>query len=157
MNIQLIAIGNKMPAWVNHAFQEYQKRLLPEIHLDVREIPLQKRGKNPHDAQKIMRTESQTMINMIKPHSYTIALDSRGKHYSSEALSKKLNEWQEMGKTINILIGGPEGYTEETLKKSDMTVVSFLSNFRPPDRANYSCRTTLPRTQYFENHPYHRE
>ncbi|MCD8499722.1 MAG: 23S rRNA (pseudouridine(1915)-N(3))-methyltransferase RlmH, partial [Gammaproteobacteria bacterium] len=150
MNIQLIAIGNKMPAWVNHAFQEYQKRLLPEIHLDVREIPLQKRGKNPHDAQKIMRTESQTMINMIKPHSYTIALDSRGKHYSSEALSKKIERMARNGKDDQYFDWRPRGLHRRNTQKIRYAVVSFLSNFRPPDRANYSCRTTLPRTQYFE-------
>ncbi|MCD8525526.1 MAG: 23S rRNA (pseudouridine(1915)-N(3))-methyltransferase RlmH [Gammaproteobacteria bacterium] len=107
--------------------------------------------------KKIMRTESQTMINMIKPHSYTIALDSRGKHYSSEALSKKLNEWQEMGKTINILIGGPEGYTEETLKKSDMQWSLSYLTFAHPIVRIILAEQLYRAHSILKNHPYHRE
>jgi len=157
MNIQLIAVGNKMPAWVNDAFQEYQKRLLPDIHLDLREIPLQKRGKNTHDTQKIMKIESQNIINMIKPYSYTIALDSRGKHYSSEQFSKKFNEWKQMGKTINILIGGPEGYTEETLAKSNMQLSLSDLTFAHPIVRIILAEQLYRAHSILKNHPYHRE
>ena len=45
MQIKLIAIGNKMPAWVNAGFTEYAKRLPADYHLQLIEIPSQKSTK----------------------------------------------------------------------------------------------------------------
>ena len=46
MRVSLLCIGGKMPDWVEAGVAEYRKRLPQEIQLDIRELPLAKRGKN---------------------------------------------------------------------------------------------------------------
>lgn len=159
MNIQLIALGTKMPSWVNEAFQVYQKRLLPDISLHLKEIPLQKRSsaKNPSDIYKIMEQESLHLFQAMKSSYYTIALDSRGPQYSSEELAQELNRWKQKTKNMAILIGGPEGYTKETLAKVDATWSLSKLTF-PHPLVRILLAEQLYRAQsILKNHPYHRE
>ena len=56
MNISLIAVGTRMPNWVETAFSEYAKRMPPICKLSLVEIPAGKRGKNA-DIPRILRDE----------------------------------------------------------------------------------------------------
>lgn len=146
MNIQIIAVGTKMPTWVNEAYQEYQKRLLPEIHLQLKEIAV----------QRSTELECQHMINAIKPGSYTIALDSRGKQFTSEQCAEQLNHWKHLAKPINILIGGPEGYTLETLAKADATWSLSALTFPHPIVRIILAEQLYRAQSILKGHPYHR-
>ena len=44
MNIVLLAVGNKMPDWVNKGYNEYAKRLNGDCRLKLVEIAPGKRG-----------------------------------------------------------------------------------------------------------------
>ena len=46
MRIKLIAVGSRMPRWVEEGWQEYAKRMPSELSLELVEIPLTTRGKN---------------------------------------------------------------------------------------------------------------
>jgi len=146
MNIQIIAVGTKMPTWVTAAYQEYQKRLLPEIQLQLKEIPVQKTN----------QLENQHILNAIKPGSYTIALDSRGSQYTSEKLAEQLESWKLLAKPINILIGGPEGYTSETLAKADAKWSLSALTFPHPIVRIILAEQLYRAQSILKGHPYHR-
>lgn len=135
-----------MPSWVNEAYLEYQKRLLPEIQLKLKEIPVQKTN----------QLENQQIINAIKPGSYTIALDSRGTQYTSEQCAEQLNHWKHLAKPINILIGGPEGYTPETLAKADAKWSLSALTFPHPIVRIILAEQLYRAQSILKNHPYHR-
>lgn len=158
MNIQIIAIGTKMPSWVTEAYQEYQKRLLPDIQLQLKEIPLQNRArcKNSADIQKCMHIESQQILTNIKPNNFTIALDSRGAQYTSEQLAEQLNTWKQLAKPINILIGGPEGYTLETLEKANAKWSLSTLTFPHPIVRIILAEQLYRAQSILKGHPYHR-
>lgn len=103
MKIHLVSLANKMPSWVNEGFSDYQKRLKPPIDLHVKDIPLTKRDKHSE------------IKPFIEPMYHRVALDSRGENYTSEQLAKQLAHWQQLGKPITLLIGGPEGHLPNTL------------------------------------------
>ena len=44
MHIEIIAVGQKMPDWVNRGYADYADRLTGDLTLGLTEIPLQKRG-----------------------------------------------------------------------------------------------------------------
>ena len=46
MRLRLIAVGSRMPKWVEEGWHEYAKRLPSELALELVEIPLNTRGKN---------------------------------------------------------------------------------------------------------------
>ena len=120
MNIHLIAVGNKMPAWVNEAYHEYAKRLPNECCLHLSEIAPIKRSKGADIAQ-ILRNEGKRMLAAIPKNALVIALEVEGKQWSTEKLSIQLAKWMEQGRDIALLVGGPEGLAEEARKTAEIS------------------------------------
>ena len=60
MVIHLIAVGDRMPRWVQQGYEEYAKRLPPECALKLVEISAGKRGKNA-DLARVMRGETERL------------------------------------------------------------------------------------------------
>ena len=56
MKLQLVAVGTKMPAWVETGFQEYVRRFPKDMPFELLEIPAGKRGKNA-DIKRILEKE----------------------------------------------------------------------------------------------------
>ena len=110
MKIIMIAVGTKMPAWVTAGFTEYQKRMPPELRLELHEIQPDKRRQG--DIAKITEREGQEIIEAIPKKAYVIALDEHGKEFDSVALAKKLGAWKNYGQDIALLIGGPDGLSQ---------------------------------------------
>lgn len=120
MQIQLIAIGNRMPNWVTTAFTDYQRRLPKDYQLTLTEISAKKR-KATADITKISQIESELLLNAVNKNNLTIALDRQGQSISTTNLATKLKTWHDDAQNISILIGGPEGITTEALAQSHQT------------------------------------
>ncbi|MFN3233964.1 MAG: 23S rRNA (pseudouridine(1915)-N(3))-methyltransferase RlmH [Gammaproteobacteria bacterium] len=118
MRTKLITIGNKMPDWVNKGFSEYQKRLSHSFPIELVEIPLQRRTKKA-DIDKCQQLENQQLLNPIDPNDHVIMLDKSGSEWTSEALAKQLNTWKQLGKNLIFTIGGPEGFTTDSLARAN--------------------------------------
>jgi len=108
VKIEIIAIGHKMPNWINTGIEEYKKRFPPQMKLSFKEIPLLKRNKQT-DIARLIDKEAQQMKALIAPGSHVIALEVQGQSFTTELLAKKIQQFQALGKNITILIGGPEG------------------------------------------------
>ncbi len=108
MQIHLIAVGNRMPAWVELGYQDYAKRLPPECALRLHEIPAGKRGKNA-DIARLTRQEGNKMSALIPKGARVIALEVGGRAWSTEQLSTRLDSWMGEGRDVALLVGGPEG------------------------------------------------
>ena len=59
MKIQLIAVGTKMPKWVEEGFTEYRRRFPHDMPLELVEIPAGKRGKNADIVRILQKRERQ--------------------------------------------------------------------------------------------------
>lgn len=118
MHIELIAVGHKMPDWVSQGFNEYRQRLQADVTLSLTEIPLQKRGKASQLASARAK-ESEQVIKAISDDAYVVTLDIPGKCHSSESLAERLRFWQENTRTLALIIGGPEGLSDEVKKRAD--------------------------------------
>ncbi|MDB4000973.1 23S rRNA (pseudouridine(1915)-N(3))-methyltransferase RlmH, partial [bacterium] len=46
MKLRILAVGTRMPDWVEAGCAEYGKRMPPELRIQAIEIPLGSRGKN---------------------------------------------------------------------------------------------------------------
>lgn len=53
MKLQLVAVGTKMPDWVQTGFTEYLRRFPKDMPFELIEIPAGKRGKNA-DIKRIL-------------------------------------------------------------------------------------------------------
>lgn len=117
MKVRLIAIGERMPAWVDTGVAEYAKRLSDDIRLEIVEVAAGKRTKNS-DLARIRETEGQRMIAALKADDRVVALDVRGKALSTEALAEELRRTLPEGRDIALLVGGPEGLAECALARA---------------------------------------
>lgn len=111
MQINLISVGNKMPAWVQQGFDEYGKRMPKECDLVLKEIAPGKRGKNS-DVARITRDEGERMIAAIPPRGHVVTLDIPGKPWTTPDLSIAMKRWMESGQNVALMVGGPEGLSD---------------------------------------------
>ncbi|ARN74682.1 23S rRNA (pseudouridine(1915)-N(3))-methyltransferase RlmH [Oceanicoccus sagamiensis] len=118
MRIRVIAVGTKMPKWVEQGVDEYTKRLPPELKLEFKEIALGKRGKGA-DIARAINSEGQQMLAAIGQHDRVIALDVLGKPWATEKLAGELRNWQLEGDNISLLVGGPDGLAAECLQRAN--------------------------------------
>ena len=155
MRIRLIAIGQKMPAWVTTAYGDYAKRINGDCQLELVELPMQKRLKNSNINQ-LRDKEAKSILDALKPCERIVALDVLGKDLTTESLANKLKDWQMDGRNIAILIGGPDGISPSLLQKADDKIsLSKLTLPHPLVRVLLS--EQLYRAWSINHgHPYHR-
>lgn len=160
MKIDVLSIGQKMPSWVDTVVKDYQKRIHAPFSLDFINLPLAKRGlKTPSKAeiQKWKLQEAQTILKRIQPDDYIIALDERGKSFSTIDFAKKLQVISlERGK-ITLIIGGPDGLDDSICQRANLTLALSEFTFAHP-----LVRVVLAEQLYrcisvIQGHPYHRQ
>lgn len=155
MRIRVIAVGTKMPAWVEEGYREYAKRLPREFSVDMLELPLGPRGKNA-SIERAISKEGEAMLAAIPDGDRVIALDVLGKPWSTETLADNLAGWRMDGRNCSLLIGGPDGLAAECLARADVKwSLSALTLPHPLVRIVlieqlYRAWTLL------NNHPYHK-
>ena len=155
MKIYVIAIGAKMPDWVNVAWDDYAKRLPPEWTVALKEIKPEPRttGKT---VEQMMAAEAKRLEAAIPADALRVALDERGKDLSTQKFSETLQAWQITSQPIAILIGGPDGL--DPALKASCTQLLRLSSMTMPHPL---VRVVLIEQIYrgwsiLVNHPYHR-
>jgi len=155
MRARLLAIGERMPAWVAEGFAEYRKRLSHDLPLELFELKPGARGKGRDDA-RAMHDEGQAILAALPRDTHVIALDGRGKTWSSEELAAQLANWRMAGRDLAFLIGGPDGHAPEVLARADqrwslgpLTLPHMLVRLVLAEQL-YRASTLLA------GHPYHR-
>ncbi|MGD8592300.1 MAG: 23S rRNA (pseudouridine(1915)-N(3))-methyltransferase RlmH [Gammaproteobacteria bacterium] len=155
MRIHLIAVGNRLDAWVYQGYEEFAKRLSQDCTLQLIEIPAIKRGKNA-DIERITREESQKMLAAIPKGARVIVLDIHGRQRSTEELAGKLADWLQGGQDVALLVGGPEGLSADCLARADETwSLSKLTLPHPLVRIVVA-EQIYRAWSVLNNHPYHR-
>ncbi len=155
MNIHLISIGNRMPRWVQEGYDEYAKRLPAECSLQLVELPLGRRGKGA-DLTRALREEGERMLKALPRDSLVVALEVKGKTWSTEQLAIKLDGWMGGGRDVALLIGGPDGLADSCLQQADL-----LWSLSPLTLPHPLVRVVVAEQLYrawsiLRNHPYHR-
>ena len=156
MRILVIAVGNKMPAFVTMGFQEYQKRFPREMSLELVEIPMGHRGKNA-DVEKLTAQEGRQMLAQVPKGALIVTLDIPGRMYSTPELAEEVRAWKMSGRDVAILIGGPEGLSPECRKAAEKSwSLSRLTMPHPLVRI-VMAESLYRAWSITANLPYHRE
>lgn len=155
MRIRLIAVGTKMPDWVEQGYGEYAKRLPRDCTVELVELPLGPRGKSSSTAVAMER-EGQAIMAAIGKGDRVIALDVKGKAWSTEQLARNLDEWRMSGANYSLLIGGPDGLAPECLALADVKW-SLSALTLPHPLVRILVIEQLYRAySILHNHPYHK-
>lgn len=118
MRIRLLAVGTRMPAWVDEGFADYAKRLSGDMSLELVEITAGKRLKAT-DLARVKEQEGEALLAALRPQERVIALDVLGRTLSTDDLADTLRDWQVDGRPAALLVGGPEGLSRAVLERAD--------------------------------------
>lgn len=155
MHIHLLAIGHKMPSWVDTACDDFIRRLPPEIKVQTKLLPLIKRGKNP-DIERIKRDESIKLQQAIPAGCISVLLDVKGKSMSTEKLAEQLQRWQHSGQDVAIVIGGPDGVSDDFRQQANQLLSLSDLTFPHTLIRVMLCEQLYRAWSILANHPYHR-
>ena len=114
MRLRVLAIGQKMPAWVDQGVEEYALRMPREISVEWLDIPPAKRGSATPEKYRVQ--EAAAIEAKLSGKDYVVALDISGRAVSTELIAERFDQWQMQGEQISIVIGGPDGLHPSILK-----------------------------------------
>ena len=122
LHIDIICVGKIKEHYLKDAISEYTKRLSKYCSLSIIELSDEQVPNNLNNslAEKIKQSESNNILSHVKKDSYIICLDLKGKQYSSEQFSEKIENIALNGiSNITFIIGGTLGVTEDLRNKSN--------------------------------------
>jgi 23S rRNA (pseudouridine1915-N3)-methyltransferase len=119
MHLVIAAVGQKMPRWVDAGVTEYQRRMPAHLKLKINEVTLPKRSRNA-DKQKLLNTEAAALSAALPDRCLRIAMDMGGRQWSTADLAGRLLDWQQDGRAVGIMIGGPDGLDQDLIASADL-------------------------------------
>lgn len=155
MRIFLIAVGERMPAWVQAGFDDYARRLPREMPLRLVELAPGYRVSNA-DPARAVADEGERMLRALPKGAHVIALDERGHEYDTRQWAGRLAALSAEGRDLALLVGGPDGLAAACRQRADETW-SLSRLTLPHPLVRIVVAEQLYRAQsLLQNHPYHR-
>jgi len=156
MRLSVLAVGSRMPAWVNDGVKEYARRLPRQIQFAIEEIPPGARTARGNVAAA-REQEAKQLTRRASAADLRIVLDEAGKPWTSVELAGQLRDWLHNVPHVALMIGGPDGFTDEIREHADR--LWSLSRLTLPHGL---ARVVLAEQIYrawtiVDGHPYHRE
>lgn len=156
MRLRVIAVGTRMPGWVDTAVEEYARRLRGSFKLELREVPAASRRECGGQTAGALRVEAQRILPLLEAGATIVPLDERGVQWSTLELARWLGQQRDEGRDLSFIIGGPDGLGAEVLARGARTW--SLSRLTLPHAL---VRVLLVEQLYraaslLAGHPYHR-
>lgn len=122
LNIRIICIGKLKEKYWEAASSEYIKRLGAYCAVETVELKEDKLPANPSpaDEQKVIENEGAAILQKINRSDLVIALDIKGKELASGELAKQIEKASFTHSTIDFIIGGSLGLSDEVKKRADL-------------------------------------
>ena len=118
MHIHVIAIGERRPEWVSAGFDDYARRMPPQLGLRLVEATARRRTKGA-DLARIARDEGERLLAAVPAGARAVALERTGRMLTTADLARELERALGSGRDLALLIGGPEGLSPECLARAD--------------------------------------
>ena len=154
MKLLVVAVGARMPRWVDDAFSEYAKRMPRTMPLELVEIRPEPRSGGRTPAQ-LAAAEAGRIERALPARCRRVALDERGRELATPAFAKWLDEQKREGGDLAFIIGGPDGLAAQVktgallMRLSALTLPHALARVVLAEQL-YRASTIL------QGHPYHR-
>lgn len=156
MLIRIVAVGTKMPAWVNAAVEDYARRLPGDWRIEWREVRAEARGASGHAAA--WRQREAARIRAAWPaDARRVVLDEHGRDLDTRQFAQRVAAWHDAARPVAIVIGGPDGLDAGLAREADETLrLSSLTLAHPLVRVLLA-EQLFRAWSILAGHPYHRE
>lgn len=155
MQINIMAVGTRLEPWIYQAFESYQARLPRHLNLSLTEVPAARRTGGT-DTAAARQIEGERLLKQVRGDDLALALDERGRQWTSAELAAELKGWQDKYPRVAILIGGPDGLSPRCQERANR-----LWSFSRLTFPHGLVRVLLVEQIYrawtiLQRHPYHR-
>jgi len=148
--MQIIAVSAKHEDWIVPGLERYQKRLKKPFMVEWVLT-----ANSPYSGIRASEDESGRILKLLKPESFVVVLDERGKSLDSKEFSKLILNQVSFGKNIVFVIGGAYGVSRSLIERADF-VLSLSSMVFPHQLVRLILIEQIYRAQTItSNHPYH--
>ncbi|MGE0371213.1 MAG: 23S rRNA (pseudouridine(1915)-N(3))-methyltransferase RlmH [Gammaproteobacteria bacterium] len=155
MRIHFLAVGQRVPDWVERGYQDFARRLPPECRLQLTEIAAARRTKGA-DTDRLRAAEGERLLAALPRDAYAVALDVGGAPWSTAQLADRLAAWMQGGRDVALLVGGPDGLAPECLRRAD-ALWSLSALTLPHALVRIVVAEQIYRAwTLYKGHPYHR-
>ena len=122
IQLTLVSVGTLKEDYLKEAFSEYKKRIsqyakLEEVNIKEESI---KNEDSASEINKALDAEADKIISAMPKDSYKIALCVEGKQYTSEELSKIIENASDASGKISLVIGSSHGLSERVKKECNL-------------------------------------
>lgn len=155
MKLLVVAVGARMPGWVDEAFKEYMKRMPRSLKTELIEIRPEPRSSGK-TAEQLMQAEAVRIGRAVPRGAFVAALDERGREMTTGELARWLDLRRQDGRDVAFLVGGADGLAADA-KRGAQAVMRLSAMTLPHGLARVLLAEQLYRAaSILENHPYHR-
>ena len=157
MKISVLAIGQRQPRWADDAVADYLARFPGDFAVTLKELKAEPRGgKSGTDTERLLAAEAERLRGAIPAGSLVVALDERGRDWTTEQFAKALGEWRDRAEQPAFVIGGPDGL-HDSIKRTARQMLRLSSMTLPHALARVLLAEALYRAWSVDaGHPYHR-
>lgn len=123
MRVTILSVGKLKERYLTEGVKEYLKRMGPYAKVEVEEVPDEHCPDNapPAIIEQVKQKEAERLLKRLRPGTYLIVMDARGKMLSSEELAAKVNDLALSGKSdITFVIGGSQGLAASLVNQADL-------------------------------------
>jgi len=150
----VVAVGHRMPAWVDSGFAEYAGRMPREARIELAALKPAPRG---GPVKRVLDAEGERISSALPADCVKVVLDERGTLVRTVDLARRIARWREMGRDVAFIVGGADGLADSVKKSAD-----FVWSLSPLTLPHGLARVVLAEQLYrahsiLHNHPYHRE
>jgi 23S rRNA (pseudouridine1915-N3)-methyltransferase len=151
----IVAVGHRMPPWINAGFDEYARRMPRDLSFRLVEIKPETRS-TAGDVPRCLEAERRRIEAALPPRCFRVALDEHGRQIPTQQLATWLAEWRMGGRDVAFLIGGADGLAGGLKEGADM-LWSLSTLTLPHGLVRVLVAEQLYRAWSIVNsHPYHR-
>ena len=154
MKFLVVAVGHRMPAWVDAGFAQYAARMPREARMELVAVKAVARA---GPLQQALEAEGKRILAALPARSIRVVLDERGVLLGTMDFVRRIARWQQAGRDVAFIVGGADGLAESIKKSADMSwALSPLT--LPHGLARVILAEQLYRAvSILHNHPYHRQ
>ncbi len=133
MKITVLCVGKLKEKYLVEGIKEYTKRMTPYARVDIDEVADEPCPENASLAleEKIRQKEADKLLKKLRPDTFLITLDLKGKMLSSEEMAGKIQDLAIPGKSdLTFIIGGSIGLAPSLVQRANLLL--SLSNLTFP-------------------------
>lgn len=156
MKLHLIAVGHKMPGWINTGYDDYARRMAADLPLLLTEIKPGHRVAG-EDGARARQIEAERILAALPAGCVPVVLDERGAQVTTRELAAWLQGWMGEGVSPAFIIGGADGL-DDSIKSRAGKLLGLSRLTLPHAMARVMLAEQLYRAVCInKGHPYHRD